>query len=201
MKLADPILSDRLVRLEPLTQDHFDVLADARAEEAIWQWMSDVPKGAGLKASLEHFESRRVRGEMVAFIAFLQSGDQFAGVVAFDGIDRTHRRVQIPLFWYPQTARGLGVFPATQGLMIQRALDWGARRIGWMLPSENTAAIDAIARLGAREEGRLRHFARMADGSWSDMTILSMLHDEAELALRRIKEYRAQLAHTDRATA
>ena len=186
MQLSAPDLSNAIVRLEVLDETHLRDIRGSGAIEAMWDWMPDIPKGLSFSNYAEHVAECIARGDLVAFSIYRAGDGAFAGVAAYDQISRVHRRLRIDYFWHPEDLRGSPVFPATQLLLIERALAWGARRIEWMLSTENRPAIRAIARLGAREEGTLRSYLRLADGRWSDMTVLSMLHDEAELAVREL---------------
>lgn len=193
MKLNDPGLSNDLIRIEPFSEAHIPPLEKSGAIDAMWAWMPFIPGGASVEAYASHIIQSQDRGELYGFALFRKSDDAFAGVVAYDSVSRLHRRVRITTFWHPEEMRGSGVFAASQALLIRRALDWGARRIGWAVPTDAASGIEAVRRLGAREEGVLRKYLRLAGGGWGDMTILSMLHDEAEMALQRI-EIAAQLA-------
>lgn len=190
MNLHAPGLEDDLVRLEPFEQGHVTFLKESGAVEAMWAWMPDIPTGKSADAYAAHVFSRQKRGELVGFTMFRQSDNAFAGVVDFDYISRTHRRVRITNFWYTHEARGKGYFQASQALLIRRALDWGAKRVGWMIPSDARSAIRAIERLGAKEEGLMRSYCRLAGGGWADVALHVMLRDEAELALQRIQTAR-----------
>ena len=70
-------------------------------------------------------------------------------------------------------------------MMIQRAIDWGAKRIEWQVEACNDRAIAAIERLGAVKEGVLRQHTKLADGTWVDVVMLSLLRDEAKMVLTR----------------
>lgn len=190
MNLHAPGLEDDLVRLEPFEQSHVDYLKESGAVEAMWSWMPDIPTGKSADAYAAHVCSLQRRGELVGFTMFQQSDNAFAGVVDFDYINRTHRRVRITNFWYTEEARGKGYFQASQALLIRRALDWGAKRVGWVIPADARSAIRAIERLGAKQEGLLRSYFRLAGGGWADVALHAMLRNEAEIALQRIETAR-----------
>ena len=186
MNLHAPNLENAYIRLEPFEKAHVEHLKAAKAVEAMWAWMPDIPKGKSADTYADYVVELQQSGETLAFTAFRQSDGAFAGVVNFELISRIHRRLRIANFWHPVEMRGTGVFQACQALLIQRAQDWGARRIGWMLPQDAAPAMKAVERLGARHEGVLRSYIRLAGGGWADVVILSMLRDEAKAALPRI---------------
>lgn len=186
MQLNAPGLCNSVLRLEVFGDAHLDDLKTSGAIEAMWDWMPDIPKGLNLRNYADHVADAAARGDLVPFAIYRAADGAFAGVAAFDNISRVHRRLRINYFWHPEEMRGTLVFPATQMLLIERALAWGARRIGWMVSADNRPAIQALERLGAVHEGTLRSYQRMADGRWSDMAVLSLLRDEAEPAVREM---------------
>lgn len=153
----------------------------------MWAYMPDIPKGKSAAIYAAHIADEYSRGLTVPFTMFRKSDDAFAGVAAFETISKTHRRLRIANFWHPETMRGTGVFQASQGLLIRRALDWGVRRIEWSVAKDASAAVRAVKRLGAVEEGVLRSYYRLAGGGWADVVVLAMLREEAEMALQRLE--------------
>lgn len=187
MKLDDRGLENPLVWLEPFQLPHTTHLKEAGAVDAMWAYMPDIPKGKSASAYAAHVVSQHEAGLFVPFTVFRQGDGAFAGVVAFEMINKTHRRLRIANFWHPEEMRGTGIFQASQALLIKRALEWGARRLSWAVAKDAAAAVRAVKRLGAVEEGILRSYYRLAGGGWADIVVLSMLRDEAEMALQRLE--------------
>ena len=183
MKLDAPGLENAAVSLELFRIDHLDFLKDGGAVDFMWRYMPDIPRGASADSYARHVLQRQEDGQMIAFTIRRTSDGAHVGVVCFEDIDRTHRRLRITNIWIREDLRGTGVFEAIHALLIQRALDWGARRISWIVPANAESAQRALYRIGAIEEGRLRSFMRVADGSWSDMILFSMIRDEARIHL------------------
>ncbi len=187
MDLDAPGLENQVVRLDVFGPEHWDHLRESGAIEDMWRWMPSIPGGVNFDAYLRQTQKNRARGVTVPFAVFCQSEGRFAGVCEFGLVDELHRRVRISSCWHPPEKRGTLVFPATQCLLMKRALEWGARRIAWTVDARNIAALEAFERLGAQREGVLRAFMRMTDGSWADVQILSMLRDEAKAAVERLE--------------
>ena len=187
MRLNDPGLENGHVRLVPFEKEHSRWLTGPDAMESMWRWMPDIPRAKSVEAYVDHISQLMVRGDFVGFSVFRQADDIFSGIAAFEEINRVHRRVRIICYWVPEDVRGTGLFQAIQALMVRRALDWRARRLEWMLPTEAIAGVRAIEKLGAFREGTLRSYFRLAEGSWADMAMFSMMRDEAEEALFRLE--------------
>lgn len=191
MALDDPGLENDWVRLEVFGPEHVTDLEASGAVQAMWSWMPTIPRGTSLRAYVEHVEVLRRAGDSLPFAIYRREDDRFAGLSGYEVINRTHRRLRIGIMWHPEDLRGGPVFPATQHLLIGRALEWGARRIDWLVPAEAGAACRAVERLGAVREGVLRSYMRMADGCWMDMVAYSLLREEAEAAHRALGRRRA----------
>ena len=188
IKLDDNGLCNPVVRLAVFSpRVHARLVDEAGATETLWTLLPAIPEGTGLRAYIRHIETCQAAGTSVPFLVFRRSDDAFLGVVAFEQISRIHRRVQISNLWQPETDQGPVVFHAVQALLIGRALDWGARRIGWLVPSGAGPIREALDTLGARHEASLRSYMRMADGSWSDMEAYAMLRSDARAALGRLQ--------------
>ncbi len=186
MALDDKGLENDWVRLAVFRPEHLNDLQASGAAEAMWAWMPTIPRGTNLRAYVEHVDILRKAGDSLPFAVYRTQDGRFAGLSGFEVINRTHRRLRIGMMWHPEEMRGGPVFPATQHLLVGRALEWGARRIDWLVPVEAVAACRAVEGLGALREGVLRSYLRMADGRWMDMVAYSMLREEAEAAHRAL---------------
>ncbi len=189
MTLDAPGLENALVRLDIFSERHVPLIGASSAIRHMWDSMPDIPKGTSFAAYADHALKQARDGTWVPFVIFRQADDALAGVAIYDDISRVHRRVRIAHFWHPETMRGSGIFQASQALMIERALDWGARRIAWLVPDRSPRALDAVRSLGARDEGLLRRHTRLADGTYADMAVLSLLGDEARAILPVINDH------------
>lgn len=187
MDLSAPGLKNDLIRLEPLTERFREDLRNSGAIEYMWLSLPAIQRGAGFDSYFDHVLKQGDAGEVLGF-ALLDPNDngRFVGVTALMYPNKMHRRVRLGYTWLEPHLRGLGVYAAIQKLLIQRALDWGAKRIEWYVEERNTRAIRAIESIGALKEGVLREYEKFADGEWVDVTVLSMLRDEAKSAVHRL---------------
>nr|WP_070960462.1 GNAT family protein [Hyphomonas sp. Mor2] len=187
MDLSAPGLANDLIRLEPLTDRFREDLRNSGAIEYMWLSLPAIQRGAGFDAYFDHVIKQGDSGEMLGF-ALLDPNDQsrFVGVTALMYPNKMHRRVRLGYTWIEPHLRGRGVYAAIQKLLIQRALDWGAKRIEWYVEERNSRAVRAIEAIGALKEGVLREYEKFADGEWVDVAVLSMLRDEAKSAVHRL---------------
>ena len=187
MDLTAPGLQNDLIHLEPLDERFREQLRASDAVNSIWLSLPAIQRGAGFDAYYDHVLKQGQENVIYGF-ALLDpnDGDRFVGVTALLYPNKMHRRVRLGYTWLEPHLRGQGVYAAIQKLLIQRSLDWGAKRIEWYVEDRNTRAIRAIETLGAMKEGVLREYEKFADGEWVDVAVLSMLRDEAKEAIRRL---------------
>ena len=133
------------------------------------------------------------KGSVIPFSVTRRSDGAFAGVIAYLDVSRTHRRVGIGYVWHPPEMRGTIVPVATQMAMIGRAFGARMRRIEFPIAAANERAIRSLERLGARKEGVLRRYVRLADGSWGDLAILSLVDAEIRGAIDLLKDRVAEM--------
>ena len=67
------------------------------------------------------------------------------------------------------------------------------RRVEFPVAATNVRAISSLERLGARKEGVLRRYMRLADGSWADLAILSLVDSEIRVAIDLLKDRVAEI--------
>ncbi|MEM1087647.1 MAG: GNAT family protein [Pseudomonadota bacterium] len=186
MELNASGLMNDLICIHPLGEDHREALRATSAVEHMWMSMPAIQRGAGFDTYFDYTLRTGRSGESVP-MALLDpnDGNRFVGVTAFLEPNKLHRRVRLGYTWLAEHLRGKGIFDAVKMLMIERAVDWGAKRLEWQVESHNTRAIAAIERLGAVREGVLRQHTKLADGTWVDVVMLSLLRDEAKAVLRQ----------------
>ena len=187
MDLSAPGLENDLIRIEPLAERFREDLRNSGAIEYMWLSLPAIQRGAGFDSYFDHVLRQGEAGEVLGF-ALLDpnDNDRFVGVTALMYPNKMHRRVRLGYTWLEPHLRGRGVYAAIQKLLIQRALDWGAKRIEWFVEERNTRAVRAIESIGALKEGVLREYEKFADGEWVDVAVLSMLRDEAKAAVHRL---------------
>ena len=196
VELMAPGLETDTIKLVSLNESHLEPVRDSGAVEFMWASMPAIRRGAGFDVYFAHMLKEAASGQAVPFVLLdPRHEDRFVGVTAFIEPDKTHRRVSIGYTWLDPMLRGAGVYKTIQRLMLERAIAWGARRIAWSIEAQNERGLNAIRGLGAVEEGTLRSYQRFADGQWVDITILSMLRDEAKKAVETLnKDIAAKLA-------
>ena len=193
MRLDEPGLHNDVVRLDLLEESDRARLGGSGAVSSMWDWLPVIPSGTNFNAYFDLMLAMKEKGNIIPFSITRQSDGAFAGVIAYLDVSRTHRRVGIGYVWHPPEMRGTVVPVATQMAMIGRAFGARMRRIEFPIAATNERAISSLVRLGAQKEGVLRRYMRLADGSWADLAILSLVDSEIRAAIDLLKDRVAEM--------
>lgn len=188
MKLDAPGLGDTAVSLERLTEAHRPLLAASGAVDAMWASMPVIATGTNFDTYFDHILSEGARGRMIPFAIARRSDGAFAGVAGYLDVSLTHRRLGIGYVWHPPDMRGGVVGPATALAMLERALACRIRRIEYGVAEDNLTAIRSIERFGAVREGLLRNYSRIANGTWANVAVFSLVDTEINAAITLLRD-------------
>ncbi len=167
------MLTGDTVRLEPLSQDHAADLLEAAQDDEVWRWLS-LPR-----PDSEQDVRRMVRDHPGAPAWAVIVDGRAVGSTSYLDVDLTVGGLEIGWTWYTRSMWGGRVNPECKLLLLAHAFDdLGAARVSFKTDALNTRSRAAIARLGAREDGTLRHARLRSDGSVRDTAYFSILAEE-----------------------
>lgn len=186
MSLFAPVtLSGRYVVLEPLSLDHHDGLVAAAYDGELWNlWYTSVPQPAEMRAEIERRLSLQESGKMLPFTTRLKdpvTGEpgRIIGMTTYMNIDACVPRVEIGSTWNAASVQGTGTNPDSKRLLLGHAFEaLGCVAVEFRTHWMNIQSREAIARLGAKQDGILRAHTRMVDGSLRDTVVFSVLAAE-----------------------
>jgi RimJ/RimL family protein N-acetyltransferase len=173
------LLSDRTIRLEPLSARHLEGLAELGRDAEV-QRFTYVPSPweEGFEQTwLEGYEQAR-EGTRAAFAIVDEATREFAGFAALVWIDPDAREAEAGYIVSPR-ARGRGIAARALRLLTEWALnDLALERVELRITPENLGSIRVAERCGYVREGVLRsvHFK---EGERSDLVIYSRLPSDA----------------------
>ena len=188
MNLDSPHLENEYVRLEVADEHHRAVVKNSNAVDSMWSWAPMLTAGTSFNSYFDGTMRLKEAGRLIPWIVFRQSDGSFCGITAYAEYSRTHRRVRIDYAWHPAELRGTIIGPATQLALLQRALECRIRRVEFVSSTENARSISSIERLGARREGIMRSYCRVASGEWADLILFSLIGTEIERATAFLKD-------------
>jgi RimJ/RimL family protein N-acetyltransferase len=182
---ALPVLTGRMIRLEPLALEHAPgYLAaagtgDDAAEVFRWLYPAAPRTVPDAEADILTALAARARAERFAYAQFDVATGEFAGTSSYYGVDPAVRTLGIGYTWLGKRWWRTGRNTESKLLMLTHAFDTlGAARVVWHTDVYNVRSQDAIARLGATREGELRKHRIRRDGSWRTTVQYAMTDDD-----------------------
>ncbi|QTX05856.1 GNAT family N-acetyltransferase [Agromyces archimandritae] len=178
-------LAGTRVRLAPLTADELPELWTAIGRPEVFAGgYGGGP--SGLPADLDgfrRFASGYYRDDETGTswgIRLVGGPDDGAlvGTSTLGDFDLANEGAHIGWTAYDPRVWGTVVNAETKLLLLGAAFDHGFERVKIQADSINERSRAAIAKLGARFEGVIRHERRRPDGSWRDTAIYSVLSEE-----------------------
>ncbi|WP_144671386.1 GNAT family N-acetyltransferase [Arthrobacter sp. U41] len=197
MTSFEPItLTGALVVLEPLSPDHHDGLVQAAQDGELWKlWYTSVPTPEQMAAEIERRLDLQRRGSMLPFTTRVidpatGGPGRVIGMTTFMNIDADTPRVEIGSTWNAASAHGSGSNPDAKLLLLRHAFETlGCPAVEFRTHWLNHQSREAIARLGAKQDGVLRSHTRSSDGALRDTVVFSILEHEWPM-VRNALEYR-----------
>ncbi len=177
-------LSCRQVKLEPLGLQHLDALQAVAADGELWQlWYTTVPRPEATAAYLETALAQREQGSAMPFVVRRLAADgtpgEIVGCNRLMNIDQKNRRFEIGSTWYAKRVQRTGVNTETKLLLLGHGFETlKAIAVEFRTHFMNQASRQAIARLGAKQDGILRNHQLMPDGSYRDTVVFSIVEAE-----------------------
>ncbi|MHA7305945.1 GNAT family N-acetyltransferase [Arthrobacter sp. TMN-49] len=186
MTVIKPItLRGKYVTLEPLSLEHHDGLVAAASDGELWNlWYTSVPRPEGMSAEIQNRLAAHAGGTELSFTARKNdpvTGEpgQIIGLTSYYAIDLAVPRLAIGATWNAAGVQGTGTNPDSKRLLLSHAFETlGCEAVEFHTHWMNMQSREAIARLGAKQDGVLRAHRRMPDGSLRDTVVFSILAAE-----------------------
>jgi len=174
-----PTLRGQHVTLEPLQRAHCDGLRAALGGGELSRlWYTNVPAPDQVESYVSAALDLQVRGKVMPFAVRDAAGD-IVGSTRFYDLDASVPRVQIGYTWYAPKVQRTGLNTEAKLLLLGHAFEaMGSICVGFETSWFNLASRNAIARLGAKQDGILRSHRRHADGSVRDTVAFSIIESE-----------------------
>jgi N-acetyltransferase len=178
MAFLDPVtLTGERVTLEPLRPDHHDELVAAASDGRLWElWYTAVPSPQTMRADIDR---KLAEPTTLPFTVRRNDTGAVVGVTTYLNAEPEVPRVEIGATWTAGSAQRTGVNAESKLLMLSHAFDvLGCLAVEFRTHWHNLQSREAIARLGAKQDGVLRNHRRMPDGSLRDTVVFSILDTE-----------------------
>jgi RimJ/RimL family protein N-acetyltransferase len=179
-------LEDRDVALVPLSHEHRDALAEAVQDGELWNlWYTLIPKPEGMTAEIDRRLGLAEKGSMLPFTVLdkTQAAARLAGkpvgMTTYMNVDAANRRVEIGSTWYRKSVQRSPLNTRAKLLLLSYAFETlDCIAVEFRTHFFNHQSREAIAKLGAKQDGILRNHQLGANGSMRDTVVFSILPNE-----------------------
>jgi RimJ/RimL family protein N-acetyltransferase len=177
---ATLVLEGRHVRLEPLSHEHAPDLLPLALDPELWRWTpTQIHSPEELDVYIDVALAARHLGTAIPFATIDRSSGRAIGSTRFGHIDRENRRVEIGWSWLGREFQRKAFNTEAKLLMLSHAFErMDCIRVELRADALNAKSRAAIARLGAKEEGTLRHHMILPSGRVIDWVYYGILREE-----------------------
>ncbi|MCW8879564.1 MAG: GNAT family N-acetyltransferase [Kangiellaceae bacterium] len=186
----DVELEGEFVKLVPLNKGHSQELVDAANDGELWKlWYTSVPSKDSIKQYVDTALEQRENNQSLPFVVIRKSDAKVIGCTRFCHAEPQNKRVEIGYTWYSKSAQRSSINSETKLLLLTYAFETlGACVVVFQTHWHNIQSRNAIARLGAKQDGVIRNH-RIIDGIPRDTVIFSILNSEW-LAVKQSLEFK-----------
>jgi RimJ/RimL family protein N-acetyltransferase len=180
MPRHQPSLTGPRILLRPLLASDAAALVEAAADGELWRLpFTVVPSAATVDAYLRTALDGRAVGTVMPFATVIRDTGRVIGSTRFWKIDRNNRKLEIGSTWIAASWQKTFVNTEAKYLMLRHAFeDMACVRVQFTTDEINEKSRAAILRLGAKQEGIVRHERIMPDGRKRNSVRFSIIDDE-----------------------
>jgi len=189
------VLEGDCVRLEPLATRHADGLREAIADGGLDAlWFTVVPGADAVPSWIDDALAQQAGGRALPFAVCRRRDGRVLGSTRFMNVEPVQRRLEIGTTFYSGSVQRSALNTECKRLLLQHAFESLAClavefRTHWF----NQRSREAIARLGAKQDGVLRNHQRLPDGSLRDTVVFSIIDSEWPAVKRHLTFRQARL--------
>jgi N-acetyltransferase len=177
-------LEGNLVTLRLIKEsDAEDLWAHTGGDAALWKWVltdGPIPQSVDeMRILISNLLARDAAGIRQTFAVVLNSSGEVVGSTSYLDPNNVQKSVEIGSTFYGAIARRTGVNTECKYLLMRHAFeDLKYQRVQIKADNTNATSLAAIARIGAKQEGILRHDRKRRDGTWRDAVYFSVIAPE-----------------------
>jgi RimJ/RimL family protein N-acetyltransferase len=178
--LMQPTLIGQIVELQPLQQEHTQGLLDAAADGQLWNMkLTVVPGPETVGNYIATALDGRAAGTVMPFVIVRRDTGAIVGSTRFWKIDRVNRKLEIGHTWLGESVQRSAVNTEAKYLLLSHAFEgMQCVRVQFTTDELNEKSRAAILRVGAKQEGIVRHERIMPDGRKRNSVRFSIIDEE-----------------------
>ena len=175
--------------LEPLARGHVDALRTASNDGELWRlWFTSVPAPDSVERYVDTALSWRDTRDAMPFVVRDNASGDIVGCTRYFNVEAEHRRLEIGYTWYAKRVQRSAVNTESKLLLLGHAFETlkciaVEFRTSWF----NFRSREAIARLGAKQDGVLRNHQISPEGLYRDTVVFSILESEWPSVKRNLR--------------
>lgn len=180
MPHSQPTLTGPRILLRPLVASDAPALVDAAADGELWNLpFTVVPSAETVGAYIGSALQGKAAGTVMPFATVLRETGRVIGSTRFWKIDPINRKLEIGSTWISASWQKSFVNTEAKYLMLCHAFEeMACVRVQFTTDEINAKSRAAIVRLGAKQEGIVRHERIMPDGRKRNSVRFSIIDDE-----------------------
>lgn len=190
------VLETNNIKLLPLSITHKADLINASADGNLSDlWFISVPTINNIDNYIAKAIEDFKQDKGLAFIVVDKKANKVIGTTRYTNATPEHKRLEIGYTWYSQTFQKTYVNSECKLLLLTHAFEeMKAIAVEFRTNWYNFPSRNAIARLGAKQDGVLRNHQIMPDGSLRDTVVFSIIECEWKTCKRALK-YKIEQIH------
>ncbi|SAL13490.1 GCN5-related N-acetyltransferase [Caballeronia terrestris] len=175
-----PVLIGKTVELRPLQREHAPDLLRAAADGELWNMkLTVVPGPDTIEQYIAKALEGRDAGTVMPFVIVMRDSGRAVGSTRFWKIDRVNRKLEIGHTWLGESMQRSGVNTEAKFLLLAHAFEvMRSVRVQFTTDELNEKSRTAILRIGAKQEGIVRHERIMPDGRVRNSVRFSIIDSE-----------------------
>jgi N-acetyltransferase len=174
-------LEGRIVRLEPLQEDHVADLCRVGFDSEIWRWMlyGNIDSEEKMRQFVRKLLEWQQASETLPFAVIHLEEGRAIGCTRYMELAPTHHALEIGGTWYGKDYQRTPINTECKYLLLRQAFEvYGCIRVQLKTDLNNLRSQRAIERIGAVKEGVLRNHMIRTDGTIRDTVYYSILDRE-----------------------
>jgi RimJ/RimL family protein N-acetyltransferase len=173
-------LRGRHATLEPLAREHEEGLRRAAADGELWRlWYTSIAPPEKMGEYVATALDMRERLGAMPFVVRDNASGNIVGCTRYFNVDAANRRLEIGHTWYAKRAQRSAINTECKLLLLTHAFEvLSCIAVEFRTHWFNQPSREAIARLGAKQDGVLRNHQLMPDGAKRDTVVFSIIDGE-----------------------
>lgn len=174
------ILENERARLEPLTEQHFELLLPIAMQKEIWEFTSAVVENeADFRRYFNQALLERKTGMSYPFAIYDKQNNCYGGCTRFANISFPNKRLEIGWTWYQPVLQKTGLNKNCKFLLLSFGFEkLDLNRIELKTSHLNLKSQGAMLKIGAVKEGVLRRHLIGENGKVRDTVYFSFVKEE-----------------------